>query len=178
MSKYSISLKYGLLAGIVMIAILMLIYIVSSGSLASFITMVVYMPLIFCMIWGGITYRREHKTFKSFTEAFLIVYIISLTATFMFDTYGYILYKVIDPSLPEVIKVKAIENASAMMEKFGTPNDKMEEALKQMEEQDYTPTLKTQAIRYGTSIVLGAIFSALIALINSSPPSSKDFFSD
>lgn len=51
-----------------------------------------------------------------------------------------------------------------MMEKFNTPDDKMEEAIQQMEEQDYAPTPQTQLIRYVSSLVIGAIFSALIAL--------------
>lgn len=164
MNSYATPIKYGIIAGIIMIALMLLLYMVAVSKLASFFTLFLYLPLIFLMIWGGITYRKEMGGFQSFQQAFIAILIISVIATFMFDTFGYLLYKVIDPDLPELIKKQAIENALLMMEKFGTPDDKMNEQLQTMEEQDYSPTAATQAIRYATSLVIGTIFSALIAL--------------
>lgn len=169
MNNYNTPIRYGLLAGTIMVAFLLILYIISAERLASFLPMLAYLPLIFLMIWGGITYRKELGNYKNFGHAFIAVLIISLIATFLFDTFGYLLYKVIDPDLPELVKKKAIENASAMMEKFGTPDDKVEEAIKRMQEQDYTPTLKSQLIRYGTSLLVGSLFSALIALFVNRP---------
>ena len=45
-----------------------------------------YLPLLFLMIWGGITYRKEVGGYKSFKQAFIAVFIISVIASFMFDT--------------------------------------------------------------------------------------------
>ena len=81
MNNYSASIKYGVIAGIVMIIIILLIYFVSVAKLAGFLPMIVYVPLIFAMIWGGITIRREIGSFKSYGHAFLTVFIISITAT-------------------------------------------------------------------------------------------------
>lgn len=164
MNQYSTSVKYGIVGGMIMIVIYLLLYIVAIDKLASLLTMIVYLPLTFLMIWGGITYRKEIGSYKNYGQAFLTVFIISIIATMLFDTFGYILFSVIDPELPVLLKKKSIESATLMMEKFGTPDDKMKEALAQMEEQDYTPSLKSQAIRYATSLGVGAFFSALIAL--------------
>jgi hypothetical protein len=164
MNSYATPVKYGVIAGIIMIALLLLLYIVAVSKLASFFTLFLYLPLLFLMIWGGITYRKEVGGYKSFKQAFIAVFVISVIASFMFDTFGYVLYKVIDPDLPEMVKKQAIDNTALMMEKFGTPDDQMTEQLKKMEEQDYTPTLKTQSIRYASSLVIGIILSALIAL--------------
>ena len=169
MNKYSLSIKFGFIAGAIMIAIILLLYIISAPLLGTFWPMTVYIPILFLMIWGGITYRKETGGYKSFGEAFLVVFIISIIATMLFDTFGYLLYKVIDPDLPEVMKQKILENTSTMMEKFGAPDDKIEEAMKNIKDQDYTPTLKSQAIRYVSSVVIGAILSALIALFVSRP---------
>lgn len=169
MKSYNTPIKYGLMAGIIMIAFLLLLYIISAEKLASFLPMLAYLPLVFLMIWGGITYRKELGNYKNFGQAFVAVLIISFIATFLFDTFGYLLYKVIDPDLPELIKKKAIENATAMMEKFGTPDDKLDEAIQRMQDQDYMPTFKSQMIRYGTSLLIGSIFSALIALFVNRP---------
>lgn len=169
MNKYSLSIRYGFIAGAIMIAIVLLLYIISAPLLGTFWPMIVYVPVLFLMIWGGITYRKEIGGYKNFGQAFLAVFIISIIATILFDTFGYLLYKVIDPDLPEVIKQKVLENTSTMMEKFGAPDDKIDEALKSIKDQDYTPTLKSQAIRYGSSVVIGVILSALIALFVSRP---------
>ncbi len=169
MNKYSLSIRYGFIAGAIMIAIVLLLYIISAPLLGTFWPMIVYVPVLFLMIWGGITYRKEIGGYKNFGQAFLAVFIISIIATILFDTFGYLLYKVIDPDLPEVIKQKVLENTSTMMEKFGAPDDKIDEALKSIKDQDYTPTLKSQAIRYVSSVVIGVILSALIALFVSRP---------
>jgi hypothetical protein len=87
MSNYSTPLKYGLLGGIIMILIYLLLYITAVEKLASLLTMVVYLPLTFLMIWGGITYRKEIGSYKNYGQAFLTVFIISITATFLFDTF-------------------------------------------------------------------------------------------
>jgi hypothetical protein len=164
MNNYSSALKFGSIAGTIMVVLLMLLYFIDMAKLASFWPMLFYIPLVFIMIWGGITIRKEIGGYKSLGQAFVMLLIISFTATFVFDTFGYILYKAIDPELPVILKQKAIENATDMMEKFGTPEDKMEEALQQMEAQDYTPTAVSQLIRYATSLGVGALFSLLIGV--------------
>jgi hypothetical protein len=167
--RYTDSLKYGLIAGIIMIVIILVIYFIDMTKLAGFLPLIIYVPLIFLMIWGGVTIRREKGSFSGFGDAFLTIFIISVTATMLFDTFGYVLYKVIDPELPNVIKAKAIENTSAMMEKFGATDDKIDEAIKRVKDQDYTPTIKYQAMRYAFSIFMGAVFSLIIgAFVNRS----------
>jgi len=126
--------------------------------------LLIYLPLLFLMIWGGITVRKERGGFGSFGDAFLAVFIISLTATFIFDTFGYVLYKVIDPGLTAFIKEKSIENTTAIMEKFGAPEEQIEQATKKMEDQDFTLTIKSELMHYAGQIAVGAILSLLIAL--------------
>lgn len=147
-----------------MVVLLLVLYFIDMTMLATFWPMIVYLPLIFLMIWGGITIRKEIGGYKSLGQAFITVLVISFTATFVFDSFGLVLYKAIDPELPTVLKRKAIENATDMMEKFGTPEDKMEETLQQMEAQDYTPSIKSQAIRYASSLLIGSVFSLLIGV--------------
>ena len=56
-----------------------------------------------------------------------------------------------------------------LMEKFGAPDDKIEETLKGIREKDFTPGLVSELERYAGSIVIGAIFSALIGLFVNRP---------
>lgn len=163
------SIKYGVIAGIIMIVIILLIYFVNVNKLAGFLPVLAYVPLIFLMIWGGITARRELGNFSGFGHAFLTVFIISVTATMLFDTFNYVLYKAIDPQIPVIIKQKVLENTSDMMEKLGASDDKTEEALKRIKDEDFTPTVTRELERYASSIVIGAIFSALIGLFVNRP---------
>jgi len=169
MNKYSSSIKYGVIAGIIMFVIILMIYFINVNKLAGFLPMIAYVPLIFAMIWGGITIRREQGGFKDYGQAFLTVFIISITATVLFDTLNFTLYKVIDPQIPVIIKAKVIENTGEWMEKLGSTDEKTEEALQRIKDQDFTPTIKSQLIRYASSAVIGAIFSALIGLFVNRP---------
>jgi hypothetical protein len=169
MGKYSESLKYGVIAGVIMIVLLLIIYFVDMTKLASLIALLIYLPLIFLMIWGGITIRREKGSFSGFGDAFLTVFIISVTATVLMDTFGFVLFKVIDPDVPGVIKAKTIESTRNMMEKFGATDDKIDEAVQKIKDKDFTPTIASQMGRYAWSIAIGAIFSLIIgAFINRS----------
>jgi hypothetical protein len=169
MNSYSLSIKYGFIGGGIMIALMLLLYIISPTSLAGFIGLAFYMPLLFLMIWGGITARKQNGGYKNFGQAFATVFIISVIATMLFDSFGYLLFKVIDPDLPGLIKAKQLENTATMMEKFGSSDEQVHEALKRIEDADFTPTLKSQTIRYTSSIVFGLILSALIALFVNRP---------
>jgi len=169
MNKYSSSIKYGIIAGIVMIVILLLIYFVSVNALAGVVIYTVYLSLIFFMIWGGITIRKELGGFKNYGQAFLTVFIISICATTLFDSFGYVLYKIIDPQIPVIIKAKVIENTSEIMEKWGAGDEKTEKAIQKIKDQDFSPTIVSQLERMAGSIVIGAIFSALIGLFVNRP---------
>lgn len=174
MNQYNTPVKYGLIAGAMMIAIILLLYIISATSLGTMLPMLVYIPVLFLMIWGGITYRKEIGGYKNFAQAFVAVFIISVTATMLFDSFGYLLYKVIDPELPELIKQKTLDNTTEWMEKMGAPDDKIEETIKEVADRDFSPTIASQGIRYVSSIVIGAILSALIALFVSRPENKPE----
>lgn len=152
-----------------MIIIILVIYFVSISALAGMWPKVVYLPLIFLMIWGGITIRRELGKFSDFEHAFVTVLIISLTATMLFDSFNYVLYNVIDPQIPVIVKEKKIEMAKDILEKFGSTDEKIDEAVKKIEDVSGKPTLKMQLMIYVQSIIIGAIFSLLIGLFVNRP---------
>ncbi len=160
----STPVKYGIIGGLLMIAGYVIIYLIDGALLASFATLALYIFLLFCMIYGGITYRKEIGGFNSFGQAFLAVFTIAFIGSFLIDAFGFVMFKFIDPGLVDVVKEAALEKAEAMMEKFNTPEDVMEAQLKQIKATDYTPSLKSQSIRLLSSTVVGAVLSLLIAV--------------
>ncbi len=162
--QYSTPIKYGIIAGLLMIAGYVLIYLIDAALLASLLTLSLYIILIFCMVYGGITYRKEIGGFNSFGQAFLAIFITAFLGSFLIDAFGFIMFKFIDPALVDVVKEAALEKAEAMMEKFNTPEDQIEKQLKLIKAADYTPTIKSQSIRFLSSTIVGAILSLLIAV--------------
>lgn len=161
---HSTPIKYGLLGGLLMIAGYVLIYLIDSAMLASFVTLLLYAFLLFCMVFGGITYRKEIGGYKSFGQAFIAVFTIAFIGSVMIDTFGFLMFKVIDPGLVDVVKEAALEKAEVMMEKFNVPDDQIEKQLSVIKATDYTPNLKSQAIRFASSTAVGLVLSLLIAV--------------
>lgn len=191
--KYKTPVQYGIISGVVLILLLLLFYVLNVKLLASFWAMIlIYFPLIFMMIWGGITYRKEvlqqnSESFRNdiesegfdiketvlgfpFAKAFFAIFLVSVIATTFLDTFNFCLYKYIDPTLVPFIKEQSIESTRSMMEKFGTPDDKVEEAVKQIKYTDFTPNIQTLLTSFARSIVIGLIFSLIIAAFVSRNP--------
>ena len=169
MSKYSMSIKYGVIAGIIMIVIILLVYFVNVNALAGMWPRVAYIPLVFLMIWGGITARRELGNFSGFGHAFLTVFIISFTASMLFDSFNYVLFTSIDPQIPVIIKRKSIEDVKEISEKLGLSDEKTDAAVKDLESRDFTPNVQSQMIKYASSIVIGGVLSLIIGLFVNRP---------
>jgi len=173
MNKYSASIKYGVIAGIVMIIVLMLIYFVHRVSLGSTLPRVVYVFLIFGMIWGGITIRREQGNFSGFGNAFLTVFIISFTATMLFDSFHYVLYRYIDPEIPAMVTAQKIEAVKDLSDKLGLSDEQTEKEVRAVKEFDSSPNLKNELLIYTQSAVIGAIFSLVIGLFVNRPDGGR-----
>ena len=156
-----------------MIVLMLLTYIISPASLASTLTLVFYFPLIFLMVYGGITVRKDLGGLIDLKTAFIACLLISIPATLLFDTFGYVLYAFIDPDLVDIIKEEAIENTRTMMEKFNALESDIDEQIATLEDQDMSPNLKSQLIRYFSSLLIGGLFSILIALFIRRAPSDE-----
>jgi hypothetical protein len=173
--KYATPLTYGFLGGMIMILLLTLAYIMNVKLLVSYGFMTcLYLPLIFLMIWGGIQFRKEVTKRKEivpeenvlgfpFILALKGVFIISVVATTMYDGFGFFLFSVIDPELVTFMKAQTIDTTREMMERFNTPEDKMKTALAQIENTDYTPSLKSLLTRQAWSMAIGLLFSLIIS---------------
>jgi hypothetical protein len=162
--KYLTPLKFGIMGGLLMVAGYVMFYLIDATLLASFMLLILYAFPLFFMVYGGITYRKENNGYKSYGEAFTVVFIIAITAALIIDWFGYALYKFIDPSLVEIIKEATIEKSAAIYEKMNLPEDQIEQQLKVLKYTDFSPTLKTQGIRLVSSTSVSLILSALIAL--------------
>jgi amino acid transporter len=158
-------LKWGAIGGLVVVIISFIIYFISPTSFASsMLAMVFLLIAMFFMIWGGLAFRKENNNEISYLNALFAVLIIAAVLSLISTMFSYVLTSFIDPELPELIKQKAIENTQAMMEKFNTPDDKIEEVIDQMKEQDFNFGIVEYGKRFLWGMLMYAVMGALIAL--------------
>jgi hypothetical protein len=69
----------------------------------------------------------------------------------------------IDPQLPELIKQKVIENTVAMMEKFNTPDDKIDEAIENIKSQSFSGGIKDYALKFANSMLMNTVFCLIVS---------------
>ena len=67
--------------------------------------------------------------------------------------------------MPIIIKDTVIENAIAMMQKFGASEDDITKALASLNEQDYNVTLKRLGLNFLGTSAFGFVLSFIIAAI-------------
>ncbi|MBP6516733.1 MAG: DUF4199 domain-containing protein [Chitinophagales bacterium] len=158
------AIKWGIIGGLVSIILTMLIYFVSPSSLASFSLIFVFLLVsLFFLIWGGIDFRKANNDEISFVDALMATLIIAMISSLIGTLFSYILMNFIDPQLPEIIKQKVIENTVEMMEKFNTPDDKIEEAIDGIRSQNFSGGIKDYALKFANSMLMNAVFCLIVS---------------
>ena len=168
------AIKWGLILGGITIALTIILYAVDYTIMVEFKFLgIIMLVLIGTTIYAGIDYRKSVGGLlpygKAFQHGILLLALCGLVGT----AFTFLLYNVIDTELPQKLTDAAVENAQAMMEKFGTPEDKMEEALAKARV-DTADRFTTLGMIKG--YLFGLIFYAVLAAITSlivkkNPPS-------
>jgi hypothetical protein len=162
---YQHALKWGLIVAGVSVFITILLYIIDYTVMIQLkfglLSLLLYLGLT---IYAGINYRNSIGGFlpygKAFQHGFIVLAISGLVGTI----FGFILYNVIDPELPQKLVDASIDNTREIMEKFGASGDQADEALeKARTEAAGRFTLVGQIKGYAWILVV----SAVIALITS-----------
>ena len=122
MNKIIVSaLKWGVIGGLAIILLQTIFLLISDSMMGGGWSFVVYLPLIFMMIWGGISIRKDNEGGMSYGQAFLAVATIAAVGTLMYNIYMYRVWmKIIDPNYMNrvwtIVETKMREQA----EKRGT----------------------------------------------------------
>ena len=123
-------LKAGLIVSGVSILLTMIVYIVDLELMVSgwfgFFAFALSMGLV---IYFGISYRNAIGGYISYKNSLIFTFLVLLISYVVGSIFNLLLYNVIDPSLPEVMKELTIENTVPMLESFGTPQEAIDEAI-------------------------------------------------
>ncbi|MEO9871118.1 DUF4199 domain-containing protein [Ekhidna sp.] len=156
------AIKSGLIVGVISIVLNLLIYIVNPAFLVSMWMILFFLIFIALVSYFGIQHRKEIGGFMAFGKAWVYSMQLLVVAGIIGTVFNILLYNVIDPELPTMLADQSVENAEAMMQNFGMPEDQMEEALEKSRNDTLDRFTVTGSI---VGFLWGLIVYAILALI-------------
>ncbi len=129
------AVKFGAIVGMVSAIFTLLLYVIDPPLLTNmwlgFGLLAVFLGLV---IYGGITFRKEIGGYIDFGPAYLHGFIVLVTMGVISLVVNLLLHNVVDPTLKDTLTEAAIEQSVQLMEKFGAPQDAIDEAIEQQRE--------------------------------------------
>lgn len=172
-SLFQHALKWGVILGIIGIALTGIFYAVDYTLLANWkFGIFVFLVSIGLTIYAGINYRGEIGGFLAYGKAFQHGFVLMAISGLLSTLFNMVLYTVIDPELPQKLTEVAMENAQAMMESFGMPEDQMDQALADARERTENQfSASGLAMSYGIGLIIYAVLAAITSIfVRKNPP--------
>jgi hypothetical protein len=159
-------LKFGLILGFANIAIYLLIYIIDRQLLVSgWIGAFVLLVNVVLMIWPVKNYKNIQGGVITFRDAFLVCFITLAGASLLSSVFNFVLYNIIDPTLPEFIKEKTIETTVSLMEKFNAPQEELDKAVEKLQAEDFSQNPGRIGKQYFGAVLFQTIPALIIAAV-------------
>lgn len=162
-SIYTHAAKFGAILAAISIVCVILFYVVDLSMLGNWKFLLLAIVLgIGITIYGGIKYRGEVGGYLPYGKAWVHGFVVFAVSGAISTVFNIVLYTVIDPDLPAKLTEVIIENTSAMLRNFGTPEstiDTTAEAMRAEMANQFT------AVGLLWAYVKNFIWIAIIALI-------------
>lgn len=154
--------KYGLLAGGLVIAYTLLLYLIDEQMLfggASTLGVVIY---IIGMYKAGMDQRKSLGGFISWKEALTPTFLTYVIGSLLATIFTYLLFTIIDPGLMEVQNEIARESIIQMEGLIG--EEGVEKAMEKLEERG-TMNFSDTALSYAFMLIFGFVVAAVISAV-------------
>lgn len=158
------AMKHGLTIGLAYTAALFALYLLGHDVFFGATRAVVYIVVWAAIIYFAVQLRKGNGDNFSFGDAFLVIMLMYASAELVWHIGNYIVFNFVDTDLSNVAKSISIDKTREMMEKFGTPEDKIDEVMEMAEKESYAITLAKSLQSIGIYMILGLIIGALSAL--------------
>src|SRR5690606_17033925 len=161
------ALKWGGIFAGISIVVVMLIYAIDYTLMAGFTFILIMLAVgLGFVIYAGINYRNEIGGYIPFGKAFLHGFAVFAIGGVISSIFTILLYTVIDPDLPVNLTEAVISNTESMMQRFGAPQESIDEAVDKMREDMPNNFSAFGLIKgYFTSLIWYAILSLITGLI-------------
>jgi len=166
-SVWKSSLTAGLYLGIILILVSVVFYV--SGNVFSKAAQYLGIPImILGAIWGQISYKKVLGGVMTYGQALVAGLLTIVFASVLTSIYTFVLYKFIDPSLIEQLRLFTEEQ---MVMQGKVPEEQMEMAL-QMTAKFQTPFIMLISGLFGGAFI-GLIISLITAIFTKKNPSDE-----
>jgi hypothetical protein len=156
------TLTGGLISGFLGIIFTSVTYFIGIQAMVSLWTALVALLMFTGLyVFMGLRYRKLNGGYLTFKDAFALIFFMGMISSVLGGTFQIILYHVINPDLPGMMHDAIIQKTINMMQRFGSPQDKIDETITKMQENTGEYSMGSQ-IR---SIALSSIGVAIVALI-------------
>tara|TARA_B100001287_G_scaffold264081_1_gene255573 strand:- start:370 stop:924 length:555 start_codon:yes stop_codon:yes gene_type:complete len=161
-------LKGGLIIAGVSILFTMVTYIINVELMVEWwyglLAIVISMGLV---IYIGVSFRNTTGGYMSYKESLKFTFLVFTVSYIVGAMFNILLYNVIDPTLPEVMKELTVQNTVTMLESFGTPQEAIDASIPEIEksiEENTSPIGIIKATPWGLLFVfiLAAISSIFV----------------
>lgn len=158
------ALKWALVGGLAIIILQTVFLLISAGMMGGIWGIIVYLPLLFIMIWGGISIRRENGGDIRFAKSFVAVFIIAAVGSTLFNMYVYEIWmKLIDPEFLDKAMAIAEEKIRDVADKRGMTDEQIEMQLK------FIKGMNWEKWGFIISAVCSVVLSLIVAVFVSRP---------
>jgi len=160
------ALLYGIIAGLIYCILSTACWSAGIDTYASFLIWYTWLPVIFILtLIACFNYRKQNGGYITLKEALKFAFIIYITYEIIYAIYFFILYQFIDPTLNDKVLKATIEKTKSFMEKMGSSDDQINDAIKRIQEGKSTSVAQQVFLGFGFAIIYDFIKALIVALI-------------
>jgi hypothetical protein len=169
------AINNGVIIAIISIAIQVIMYYAMPSLFGSYVTGIgISCVLLVIYVLLTLDMKKKIGGFWTFKEALKGIFLMSFIANVGSSIFNFIFYKFIEPNAYDKIVGFVTEGLTSTYEKMGLSQDKMDEALSQVEKtlkSQFQPSILDFIKALGIAILIGFIMSLIFAAIfKKNPP--------
>jgi hypothetical protein len=158
--------KYGAICGLLAILITYCSWAMGINTFMSVSLYSKFVPyMLVIILLAGFSLRKQNGGFLSFAQALKFTFLAYVIAELLFAASNYVLFNLVDTTLAGEVTTRSIEGARKFMEKMGTPEAKIEESIKEMQNKGNAMSFGKILLGMGIYLVWDFVMSLLISLV-------------
>jgi len=163
--------KWGLYTGLALGVLTFLLYMIDIKLLVSgWVALVIYGLVITFMVLSARQERTEGGGYLSYGKAVLNSLGVNVISAIISILFTALLYNVIDPELPEMLKTISMENMAETMESFGSSEADIDNAVKMAEERQVEYDFKGLSMIALISIAMNFVIGLIVSIFTRKNP--------
>jgi Protein of unknown function (DUF4199) len=162
-SKYTIGIRFGLLAALIYIILLFLRYNYFAGSPVTFglFAVVSFIIILMVYLFAGIARKKQLGGFADMKEIFQSIFIVILITEIVYIIFNFIYLKYVDPSFWTDFKATTL----SFLESKNVPEDQIDQQMKSFKDVDQSTKPFGLLKGFGYSVIIDSIFGLIFAAI-------------